>query len=96
MTERTLIKTKDGETQLINSGDLAGYKGATVVERDVIAAPSHYAKRRNGKWETDRDAKDREEQLGKWRTMDRGELVETLMKEIENLKTRVAKLEGSA
>lgn len=76
-----LIKHK-GELQLVES--LKGYPRAKVIAKDVAPPPNHHCRWENGGWKEDVAAKDEAKQQRKLNAMTRTELVDHLMKMLNN------------
>lgn len=84
---------KGNEEHIVGEDERERYSkgGWKIVEEGVGAPKTPNAKRQNGKWE--RDAK--EQALDQWRGRPPEENLQALKDEIDDLRARLEKLEGS-
>lgn len=70
----------NGERQLVKSLD--GCEGCKVIERDVEASPSDFAKREGGSWVEDTEAKSTAKRNAKLLKMTRAEFMDHILSEV--------------
>lgn len=77
----------NGERQLVES--LRGYRGCKVIERDVEHPPHAHCRREDGRWVEDEEAKRAADERARLNCLSRTELVEHIMKLVEERLRRV-------
>lgn len=70
----------NGERQLVESLD--GYKGCSIIEKNVDHPPHEHCYRSEGRWIEDLEAKDQAAEHARLHAMSRGELVEHILRRV--------------